>query len=65
MLKGNTRTFGSVEDLFWSFCDSGIVIHPAMVSGETSTPIMMILPPPELHLLLGLVNNLVDSMIAV
>ena len=36
----------------------GNVIHMPILSGEPDTLVIDLLPPPELHLLLGVVNTL-------
>ena len=73
--KGICRTIGSLMDLFWDFFDAradrkdaknyGNVIHPNMFAGgniEESTPIIQLIPPPELHLLTGPVNTMYDEL---
>ena len=70
--RGNQRTFGSLEKLFWSFYDArvdkkkakeyGNAIHPSMITGNESMPLLEIVPPPELHLLLGPVNTLYNEL---
>ena len=70
--KGEERTIGSLNELYWEFYHSradkskakeyGNAIHPSMVNGNDATPIMEIVPPPELHLLLGPVNTLYKAM---
>ena len=42
----------------------GNVIHPSIIDVDDSTPVTTIVPPPELHLLLGLVNHLWLGLIA-
>lgn len=37
-------------------------IHPPIFDGEEDTLILQIIPPPELHLLLGVVNGLFDHI---
>ena len=37
-------------------------IHPPISSGDKNTKILDIIPPPELHLMLGVVNTMVDKM---
>ena len=73
--NGVLRTIKSLMDLFWSFFeervdrdaakDYGNVIHPAMFASGNVDEIMLILlllPPPELHLLIGPVNTIYDAM---
>ena len=42
----------------------GNVIHPPIISDnlDDNTPVIAILPPPELHLLIGPVNTLYDGL---
>ena len=68
--KGKQRTISSLMNLFWDFFDSrsdkkeaknfGNVIHPPILSDNDSnhTPVISLLPPPELHLLMGPVNTM-------
>ena len=61
-------------NLFWDFFESkkekkdakhfGNVIHPPIICDdiENDTPVICIIPPPELHLLIGPVNKLYDSL---
>ena len=71
--RGTQRTLASLEDLFWKyFCagskkdkakDFGNVIHlPIMENVDTSMPVLDIVPPPELHLMLGPVNHMYDEL---
>ena len=72
--KGKQRTFESLNDLFWMFFDSqaskenakeyGNVIHLPMIveNVDPSTPVINVVPPPELHLMLGPVNHMYDQM---
>ena len=71
--KGKSRTLASLDKLFWRYYDSGDrkakakdhgnVIHPSMIkSTDTNTPILLLVPPPELHLMLGTVNHLYNNM---
>ena len=70
-LKGLSRTIGNMMTLFWNYFDAnakrkdakhfGNVVHPNMFSGsniDESTLAILLVPPPELHLLLGPVNTL-------
>ena len=42
----------------------GNVIHPSIIDNiDDATPVITIIPPPELHLLLGPVNHIYDEMI--
>ena len=38
------------------------MIHPSIIDVDDSTPVITIVPPPELHLLLGPVNHLFKGM---
>ena len=71
--KGQQRTFASLIDLFWDFFDSrkskenakdyGNVIHlPIIDNVDPSTPVINVVPPPELHLMFGPVNHMYDQM---
>ena len=72
--KGEQRTIGSLLSLFFDFFESkkdkkeakhfGNVIHPPMLSDDvySNTPVISIIPPRELHLLIGPVNKLFDEM---
>ncbi len=76
---GKSRTVGNMLDLFWGYFDAralkkdaslyGNVIHPNMFSGcgeiDESTTIISLVPPPELHLLLGPVNKMFDEMLKI
>ena len=39
----------------------GNVTHEALVPGHAHTAVMDVLPPPELHLLIGVVNSLLSG----
>ena len=72
--KGNARTLSSLMNLFWAFfearCDKdeaknyGNVIHPPMLNEEQQddTPVIQILPPPELHLMTGPTNTMFKGL---
>ena len=72
--KGVARTISSLMNLFWDFFDSkkenkdakmfGNIIHPPMLSDDISnnTPVLTLLPPPELHLMIGPVNKMYTEM---
>jgi hypothetical protein len=38
------------------------VVHPSIVQGPDDCPVIMLIPPPELHLLTGPVNTLYCNM---
>ena len=72
--KGKSRSISSLMNLFWNWFDSrsdkkdakkfGNVIHPPILSDHDSndTPVITILPPPELHLLMGPVNKMYTEL---
>ena len=70
--KGTQRTLGSLNKTYRQFCDSfltqdkakhfGNVVNPSLVRGEVDTPVIHVIPPPELHLMLGPVNHLYDEL---
>lgn len=73
--KGTPRTIANLMDLFWAYFDArakkqdakdyGNVIHPnVFVTGDIdeNTLIILLVPPPELHLLIGPVNVLYDEL---
>ena len=70
-----SRTIQSMMDLFRSFFEAnadkkdaknyGNVIHPNIFAGENideSKPIIIIIPPPEFHLLIGHVNTMYGEL---
>ncbi|PAA89846.1 hypothetical protein BOX15_Mlig027848g1 [Macrostomum lignano] len=69
---GLTRTFGSVTKNAAAFSEAGNELRSAklfkscvnkpLLSGGEDEPILNKLPPPELHLLIGVVNKIVDSL---
>ena len=72
---GVSRTIGSLLELFFQFFDSGAreedakkygnAIHPPMFASgniDHSTLVLLLIPPPELHLMLGPVNTLYDEL---
>lgn len=70
---GLPRTMSSLNDQFWKYFDSGRdkrnakkfsnVIHPSIVRvSEPSTPVIQIIPPPELHLLSGPTASLYSGL---
>ena len=71
--KGTQRTFASLSNLFWDYFGAqgtkanaknyGNAIHPSIIGEmDDSTPVLTIVPPPELHLLLGPVNHLYNEI---
>ena len=69
---GALRTLGSFKESYKSFLSAGSILakakhtgnffHPPILSGADDTLILDILPPPELHLLLGIVNHIFQKM---
>ncbi len=65
---GHMRTLKSLQDAFQAWTESGLdrkdakhygnVIHPPLLTGHPDQLVLDVLPPPELHLLLGAVNTL-------
>ena len=61
-------------NLFWDFFESrkkkseakkfGNVIHPPIICDniDDTTPVILLIPPPELHLLIGPVNKLYTAL---
>ena len=72
--KGTPRTIGNLMKLFWAYFESGCskdkarnfgnVIHQPMFNNDESddTPVIQLLPPPELHLMTGPVNTMLDGL---
>ena len=70
--KGNQRTLGSLNDLYRNFRDAyvskdkakdyGNVVNEPLVKGDDNTPVIHVIPPPELHLMLGPVNHMYDEL---
>jgi hypothetical protein len=68
------RTIGLLALRYKQFIESGgkkkdankhaNVIHPCLIKEDPSKLILDQLPPPELHLLIGVVNKLMDLLIA-
>lgn len=66
--KGELHTLGKIRTMFSSFIDSGSdrakakhygnFIHTPIFNNTDDTLVLDIIPPPELHLLLGAVNHL-------
>ena len=73
--SGALRSFGSLRACLKAFENSGSdlskakffgnVVHDSIVRGSDETLIIDVLPPMELHLLLGIVNHLFKALIAV
>ena len=73
--KGTARTIGSLMNLFWEYFEAGCsknearkfgnVIHPPMLyddQGDDETLVIRLLPPPELHLMTGPVNTMLNGL---
>ena len=73
--KGKTRTFATLLEMFFNYFDANVdrskakeygnVIHTAIIHDERedlSTPVIQKVPPPELHLLLGPTQHIIDEL---
>ena len=72
--KGTQRNIASLNRFFWDYFEAktnkseakhyGIVIHLPIVSHnlDCNTPVIEVLPPPELYLLIGPVSALYDGL---
>ena len=71
--QGNSRTLKSLTDAFWDWYTSdgertsaakqyGNVVHIPLLQGDLDDLIINLLPPPELHLLIGPFNTIFKSM---
>ena len=70
--KGNQRTIGSLNNMYRNFRDANVdtnkakdfgnVVNPTLVKGDDETPVIHVIPPPELHLMLGPVNHIYDEL---
>lgn len=66
------RTIGSIVDYYSEWCDAGEstkkaknycnCIYEPLFTGDDNTVILDVIPPPELHLMLGVVNTIFDHM---
>lgn len=72
---GETRTLSNLTESFFSWMEDGRrplrakhfdnVIHPPLIRHvDQKTPVLQIIPPPELHLLTGPVNTLYNALAA-
>ncbi len=69
---GNLRSLGRIRECFQRFCNSGAnlknaqhflnCIHLPLLLLDDTTLVLDIIPPPELHLLLGAFNHLYDGL---
>ena len=71
--KGKQRTFASLLEHYFNFYDANVgkevakdygnVIHPPILDVEDkNTPVIHHVPPPELHLMMGPTNHLIDAL---
>lgn len=70
--RGEFRTIGNCKSYYDAWVKNGskkkdaknyqCCINPPIFSGDDSKKILDIIPPPELHLMLGVVNTMVDNM---
>ena len=71
--KGTERTFASICKLLWSYFDAqvdkskakdyGNVVHLPLINiQDDTTPVVHLVPPPELHLMLVPVNTLFEEI---
>ena len=66
------RTLGRIRKMVQAYRNSGSqlkkasdflnCIHEPLMSGEDETPVLSIIPPPELHLMLGAVNKIFEEL---
>ena len=72
---GVPRTFGNLKSTFQIWIDAGgdmvnakiygNVIHPSVLSTKSDSLVIDLVPPPELHLLLGAVNTMYSGMLSI
>ena len=73
--KGKIQTFASLLEMFFDYFEANVdrskakefgnVIHTSIIDDEQedqSTPVIHKVPPPELHLLLGPTQHIVDEL---
>lgn len=72
--KGKQRTIANLNSMYWNYFEAhvdkkdaklyGNVIHPPIISDnfDDSTSVIEVIPPPELHLLIGPVNTLYNEL---
>jgi len=73
--NGDPRTLGNITEQFWKFYQQNSsrtaakrydnVIHAPLLKGDADQRVVEVLPPPELHLLLGIVNKIYNEMFKV
>jgi hypothetical protein len=70
--KGQLRTLGNIREKFMAWTRSGKglnhakhygnCVHEPIFRGESETKVINIIPPPELHLMLGPVNTMFNAL---
>lgn len=70
--KAKLRTFGRIRKLSSDYSSAGCplrraaefmnCIHPPLIDADDSELVLNIIPPPELHLMLGISNKLFDEL---
>ena len=70
--RGELRTLGRLRELSSNFLQSGApisaaknfcnAIHPPLFKGDDALLILDLLPIPELHIMLGIVNRIFDDL---
>lgn len=73
--RGNTRTIGNLLENFEEWKSAGGIkknaknfkscIHQPLFQGPPNMSVLQVLPPPELHLMIGVVNKIVEFMLEV
>lgn len=73
--SGKLRTFGNIQQHYQDFVDAGAnlknmmafknVIHSCLLEYDDEQLVLDVIPPPELHLLMGVVNKILDLVIKV
>ena len=71
-LRGNSRTIGNIKKNYEAWCKAGLVTKKAkdfyncnnnpIFSGNDDKKIIEFITPPELHLMIGVVNTIIDKM---
>lgn len=66
---GALRTIGNIHEKFWRWYDSrnfakeyGNAVHQSILKGEPNLEVIDILPPPELHFMMGPVNMIYKAL---
>ena len=68
--KAKLRTLGQIQDYYESYVNDGRknakkyfnCVHEPLINGERSDEMLDLIPPPSLHLMLGVVNTLLDKL---